>query len=206
MSLFVRSFSDDSPLASFTSRAIYDEIEVVKIKYGRLNTIVMNAMMEACVRCRDVDLAVKVFHDMSQPDSCGVDTVTYGILLKSSYMNQFMPNFNDSRTIPFMCPFMSLMNPTGTSAMPLMNYMRAPSILLANHLTTPSTKQIFIDKVTHHLSFKNPESYNQANARKISLKPPPFDAYPVCVYKEAAAPTLDFPTCRNLKRSVGTSG
>ncbi|KAM7254837.1 hypothetical protein ACFE04_020078 [Oxalis oulophora] len=33
--------------------------------------------MEACVRCRHVDLAVKVFHDMSQPDSCGVDTVTY---------------------------------------------------------------------------------------------------------------------------------
>ncbi|KAM7277994.1 hypothetical protein ACFE04_005128 [Oxalis oulophora] len=63
-------------------KMIFDEIEVAKIKYGRLNKIVMNVVMEACVRCRDVDLAVKVFHDMSQPDSCGVDTVTYGILLK----------------------------------------------------------------------------------------------------------------------------
>ncbi|KAM7265667.1 hypothetical protein ACFE04_003350 [Oxalis oulophora] len=63
-------------------RQIFDEIEVAKSKYGRLNTIVMNAVMEACVRCRDVDLAVKVFNDMSLPDSCGVDTVTYGILLK----------------------------------------------------------------------------------------------------------------------------
>ena len=42
----------------------------------------MNAVMEACVHCGDVDLALKVFDEMIKPQSCGVDNVTYGTLLK----------------------------------------------------------------------------------------------------------------------------
>lgn len=42
----------------------------------------MNAVMEACVHCGDVDLALKVFDEMTKPESCGVDNVTYGTLLK----------------------------------------------------------------------------------------------------------------------------
>lgn len=42
----------------------------------------MNAVLEACVHCGDVDLAVKLFDEMSKPESCGVDNVTYGTLLK----------------------------------------------------------------------------------------------------------------------------
>ncbi|KAF3341986.1 protein TIC 62 [Carex littledalei] len=42
----------------------------------------MNAVMEACVHCGDVDTARKVFEEMSGPDICGVDCVSYGILLK----------------------------------------------------------------------------------------------------------------------------
>ena len=59
-----------------------EEIEIAKEKYGRLNTIVMNAVVEACVRCGDIDSALKVFDEMSKPGSCGVDTVTYATLLK----------------------------------------------------------------------------------------------------------------------------
>ncbi|KAJ6833240.1 pentatricopeptide repeat-containing protein [Iris pallida] len=42
----------------------------------------MNAVMEACVRCGDLDSAMKVFDEMSKRDGCGVDRVSYGILLK----------------------------------------------------------------------------------------------------------------------------
>lgn len=42
----------------------------------------MNAVMEACVHCGDVDLALNIFHQMTQPHSCGVDTVTYATLLR----------------------------------------------------------------------------------------------------------------------------
>jgi pentatricopeptide repeat protein len=61
---------------------IFEEIEVAKRRYGKLNTIVMNAVLQACVRCADVDSALKIFDEMSKPDSCGVDSVTYGTLLK----------------------------------------------------------------------------------------------------------------------------
>ncbi|KAA3489829.1 pentatricopeptide repeat-containing protein [Gossypium australe] len=61
---------------------ILEEIENAKREYGKLNTIVMNAVMEACVHCGDVDLALNIFHQMTQPHSCGVDTVTYATLLK----------------------------------------------------------------------------------------------------------------------------
>ncbi|XP_015696362.2 pentatricopeptide repeat-containing protein At5g10690 isoform X2 [Oryza brachyantha] len=47
-----------------------------------LNTIVMNAVLEACVRCGDVDLALRLFDEMRRPGGCGVDGVSYGVLLK----------------------------------------------------------------------------------------------------------------------------
>ncbi|OMO90615.1 hypothetical protein COLO4_19030 [Corchorus olitorius] len=61
---------------------ILEEIESAKREYGKLNTIVMNAVMEACVHCGDIDLALNIFDQMAQPQSCGVDTVTYATLLK----------------------------------------------------------------------------------------------------------------------------
>ncbi|XWS72825.1 hypothetical protein CRYUN_Cryun02cG0073600 [Craigia yunnanensis] len=90
-----RTFSPSKPpnLKRLTSRIvqltrrrqlhqIFEEIEGAKREYGKLNTIVMNAVMEACVHCGDVDLALSIFHQMAQPHSCGVDTVTYATLLK----------------------------------------------------------------------------------------------------------------------------
>lgn len=61
---------------------IFKEIEIAKRRYGKLNTILMNAVMEACVHCGDVDLALKIFDEMAEPGSCGVDNITYGTLLK----------------------------------------------------------------------------------------------------------------------------
>ncbi|XVF48184.1 hypothetical protein PTKIN_Ptkin03bG0170200 [Pterospermum kingtungense] len=61
---------------------ILEEIEGAKREYGKLNTIVMNAVVEACVHCGDVDMALNIYHQMTQPHSCGVDTVTYATLLK----------------------------------------------------------------------------------------------------------------------------
>lgn len=42
----------------------------------------MNAVMEACVHCRDIDSSIRVFEEMAKPESCGVDDISYGILLK----------------------------------------------------------------------------------------------------------------------------
>lgn len=63
-------------------RQIFEEIEVAKRQYGVLNRIVMNAVMDACVRCGNVDLANQIFQEMLKPESCGVDTISFGILLK----------------------------------------------------------------------------------------------------------------------------
>ncbi|KAI4377598.1 hypothetical protein MLD38_015197 [Melastoma candidum] len=63
-------------------RQILEEVEVAKRRYGKLNTIVMNAVMEACVHCKDVDAALGIFKEMACPESCGVDNITYGTLLK----------------------------------------------------------------------------------------------------------------------------
>ncbi|XP_039024314.1 pentatricopeptide repeat-containing protein At5g10690 [Hibiscus syriacus] len=92
---FPRTFSPTKPpnLKRLTSRIvqltrrkqldqILEEIENAKREYGKLNTIVMNAVMEACVHCGDVDVALNIFIQMTQPHSCGVDTVTYATLLK----------------------------------------------------------------------------------------------------------------------------
>lgn len=61
---------------------IFKEIEVAKKRHGELNTIVMNAVMQACVHCGDIDSALRIFADMCKSDSCGVDDVSYGTLLK----------------------------------------------------------------------------------------------------------------------------
>ncbi|CAM8955519.1 unnamed protein product [Rhodiola kirilowii] len=61
-------------------KQVIKEIEVAKRRYGKLNVIVMNAVLEACVHCDDIELALKVFDEMCA--GCGVDNVTYGTLLK----------------------------------------------------------------------------------------------------------------------------
>ncbi|XP_021744120.1 pentatricopeptide repeat-containing protein At5g10690-like isoform X2 [Chenopodium quinoa] len=61
---------------------VFEEIEVAKKRYGGINTIVMNAVLEACVHCGDIDSALKVFDEMSKSRSCRVDSVSYGTLLK----------------------------------------------------------------------------------------------------------------------------
>nr|KYP72341.1 Pentatricopeptide repeat-containing protein At5g10690 family [Cajanus cajan] len=63
-------------------RQILDEVEAAKRHFGKLNTIVMNAVMEACVRCGDIDSALRIFDEMKKRDACGVDTVSYATLLK----------------------------------------------------------------------------------------------------------------------------
>ncbi|KAJ3677136.1 hypothetical protein LUZ60_002860 [Juncus effusus] len=64
-------------------KQIFSEVEKAKKRNnGKLNRIVMNAVMEACVRCGDVDSARKVFDEMGDPGGCGLDCVSYGILLK----------------------------------------------------------------------------------------------------------------------------
>lgn len=42
----------------------------------------MNAVMQACVHCRDIESALRLFDEMSKPEGCGVDDVTYSTLLK----------------------------------------------------------------------------------------------------------------------------
>ena len=64
---------------------IMEEVEATRRRVrggGLLNTIVMNAVLEACVRCGDVDRALRLFEEMRGPTGCGVDGVSYGILLK----------------------------------------------------------------------------------------------------------------------------
>ncbi|KAL0327643.1 UNVERIFIED_CONTAM: Pentatricopeptide repeat-containing protein [Sesamum angustifolium] len=87
------SSSDEVNLKWLTSRVvrltrrrqlaqIFEEIEIAKTQHGKLNTIVMNAVMQACVHCRDIESALRVFGEMSKPEGCGVDNVTYGTLLR----------------------------------------------------------------------------------------------------------------------------
>lgn len=58
------------------------EIEIAKKRHGQLNTIVMNAVMQACVHCADIESALRLFDEMSGPEGCGVDNITYATLLK----------------------------------------------------------------------------------------------------------------------------
>lgn len=43
----------------------------------------MNAVIEACVHCGDIDSVLKIFDQMSKSDDCSVDSVTYGTVLKA---------------------------------------------------------------------------------------------------------------------------
>lgn len=42
----------------------------------------MNAVMQACVHCADIESALRVFDKMSGTEGCGVDYITYATLLK----------------------------------------------------------------------------------------------------------------------------
>ncbi|KAL0372029.1 UNVERIFIED_CONTAM: Pentatricopeptide repeat-containing protein [Sesamum calycinum] len=64
------SSSDEVNLKWLTSRVvrltrrrqlaqIFEEIEIAKTQHGKLNTIVMNAVMQACVHCRDIESALR---------------------------------------------------------------------------------------------------------------------------------------------------
>ncbi|XP_068648535.1 pentatricopeptide repeat-containing protein At5g10690 isoform X2 [Aristolochia californica] len=63
-------------------RQIFEEIDQAKKLYGQLNIIVMNAVLEACVHCGDVDSGLRFIREMSAPDGCGVDSITFAIILK----------------------------------------------------------------------------------------------------------------------------
>ncbi|XP_058067934.1 pentatricopeptide repeat-containing protein At5g10690 isoform X4 [Magnolia sinica] len=69
---------------------IFEEVEHAKRRYGKLNTIVMNAVVEACVHCSDVDSALQIFREMSEPEGCGVDGITFATVLKG-YINTDFP-------------------------------------------------------------------------------------------------------------------
>ncbi|XP_073055450.1 pentatricopeptide repeat-containing protein At5g10690 isoform X1 [Primulina eburnea] len=88
-----RSPTDQLNLKMLTSRVvqltrrrqldqIFEEVEIAKKLHGKLNTIVMNAVMQACVHCHDIESALGVFAEMSKPEGCGVDAITYGTLVK----------------------------------------------------------------------------------------------------------------------------
>ncbi|XP_060208034.1 pentatricopeptide repeat-containing protein At5g10690 [Lycium barbarum] len=90
---FKRRFRSEPNLKPLTSRVveltrtrqlhqIFVEIEIAKKRHGQLNTIVMNAVMHACVHCADIESALRVFDEMSGPEGCGVDNITYSTLLK----------------------------------------------------------------------------------------------------------------------------
>lgn len=72
-----------------------EEIEVAKERFGKLNTVVMNAVVEACVHCGDIDSALMLFDEMAEPGSCGVDTITYGTILKVLFWVLFKFCFRD---------------------------------------------------------------------------------------------------------------
>lgn len=71
-----------------------EEVEAAKKRYGRLNTIVMNSVLEACVHCGDVDLALRLFDEMAEPGGCGVDSITYATILKVSGFWLFVVSTN----------------------------------------------------------------------------------------------------------------
>ncbi|GBG75686.1 hypothetical protein CBR_g20311 [Chara braunii] len=61
---------------------VFSTLEEAKQNGKELNTIVMNAALEACIQCGDVDSAIGLYEEMIGPNGCGADTVTYGTLLK----------------------------------------------------------------------------------------------------------------------------
>lgn len=61
---------------------VFKEVKEAKQRFGKVNKIVMNAVLSGCVHCKDVDRALLAFQDMSKPGGSGVDNITFGILLK----------------------------------------------------------------------------------------------------------------------------
>lgn len=79
---------------------IVEEVESAKKRYGKLNTIVMNSVLEACVHCGDVDLALRMFREMAEPDGCGVDSITYATILKVTWFWLFLFSCERTTTAP----------------------------------------------------------------------------------------------------------
>lgn len=61
---------------------VFDLLEKLRMESKTPCIIVMNAVVEACVHCYDMERAITVYREMLQPGNCGVDNITYGILLK----------------------------------------------------------------------------------------------------------------------------
>jgi pentatricopeptide repeat protein len=66
---------------------VFEELEIAKKENGKLNHIIMNAVLMACVNCKDIDYGLRVFKEMAAPGGTGVDNVTYGTLLKVFHHN-----------------------------------------------------------------------------------------------------------------------
>lgn len=62
--------------------AVFELLENAINENIKLNRVVMNSALAACVHCGNVDQAFLMYHDMLRPGGCGVDAVTYTILLK----------------------------------------------------------------------------------------------------------------------------
>lgn len=61
---------------------MFEELAQAKLEHGKLNHIIMNAALMACVSCKNIDRALAIYDEMVEPGGCGVDNVTYGTLLR----------------------------------------------------------------------------------------------------------------------------
>ncbi|CAK9136831.1 unnamed protein product [Ilex paraguariensis] len=89
--LNIISFSSSPPpissrrLRKFFPRKILKEPSKPSLK--RLTSRIVELtrrrqLLQGCVHCGDIDSALRVFEEMSKLESCGVDNVTYGTLVK----------------------------------------------------------------------------------------------------------------------------
>ncbi|CAI5460563.1 unnamed protein product [Closterium sp. Yama58-4] len=61
---------------------VFQLLDDAKRSKKAVNMITMNAAMAACVNCGDIDRALDLFDDMTADGGTGVDSITYGTLLK----------------------------------------------------------------------------------------------------------------------------
>ncbi|CAI5982538.1 unnamed protein product [Closterium sp. NIES-64] len=61
---------------------VFQLLDDAKRSRKAVNMITMNAAMAACVNCGDIDRALDLFDDMTADGGTGVDSITYGTLLK----------------------------------------------------------------------------------------------------------------------------
>ncbi|CAI5480564.1 unnamed protein product, partial [Closterium sp. Yama58-4] len=61
---------------------VFQLLDDAKRSKKAVNMITMNAAMAACVNCGDIDRALDLFDDMTGDGGTGVDSITYGTLLK----------------------------------------------------------------------------------------------------------------------------